>query len=109
MSPRSGDASSSGQETQESAVSAAKALEEEAKIGRLVALGRRALYLIDDPFSPLDAATGMAVWRAVFATGGRETPKLLSNEPCACLFICPISSPHLSLCSLLDSRQEHQL
>ncbi|KAL8455241.1 hypothetical protein Emag_000944 [Eimeria magna] len=43
---------------------------QDAKLGRLAALGKRALYLLDDPFSALDAVTATAVWRRVFAPGG---------------------------------------
>ncbi|KAL8425378.1 hypothetical protein Efla_003606 [Eimeria flavescens] len=52
------------------ATAAAESLRRLAKLGRFVALGKRALYLLDDPFSPLDAVTAVAVWRRVFAPGG---------------------------------------
>lgn len=48
---------------------------------RLVALGSRALYLIDDPFCSLDAMTTKWIWKHVFAPGGKalkiQTPQAL--------------------------------
>ena len=55
------------------AAAAALAAEfEKYELTRLGFAGPRALYLIDDPFSPLDAVTAMAVWQRVFAPGGKQ-------------------------------------
>ncbi|CDJ64826.1 LOW QUALITY PROTEIN: ABC transporter, putative [Eimeria necatrix] len=64
---------SSGESTAAAAAAAAAASARQLadnKLTRLATVGKRALYLIDDPFSPLDAVTAMAVWRRVFAPGG---------------------------------------
>ncbi|KAL8435956.1 hypothetical protein ACSSS7_002097 [Eimeria intestinalis] len=65
---------------------------QDAKLGRLAALGKRALYLLDDPFSALDAVTATVVWRRVFAPGGVLSGKtVLLVAPHAAEFVAQSS------------------
>ena len=79
----------------------------EAKLGRLAALGKRALYLIDDPFSPLDAVTAMAVWQRVFAPGG-SPPSTAAAAATACGFALLLAL-HLPLVSRPSKRRHPSL
>ncbi|XP_026189649.1 uncharacterized protein LOC113146457 [Cyclospora cayetanensis] len=89
---------------------------QEKQLVRLAALGPRALYLIDDPFSALDAVTAMAVWRRVFASGGilsgrtvllvmQQAALIMAKSPCVDGFVLLDGGRHAGsfVCARSDS------